>query len=480
MLSTNVFPQRQSSSRQSAKQKLITFQIGFETYGLPIDRIKQIVDEFNPHGVLDNGHGLVRYQNQTLTLLYPTQLFPASDSSQRYDYLMIAIAQGQTVGIPLPQLPRVMEVTEQQFRPVPDLYRQVGISPAIKALIHLEQGTNLFVLDLEQLVLLQTQPIPINPTHQPVNDTGHKLQVLDLPKHDFQQPALPEQSLLVQDFPKQDFPEQDHSGQGWEAIDFQADELLELGEQLLAAESSTLGGNFLAPDLIDQNEILPTASAETWQVDSSFKCPDFECSDFDLELGQQLEQEAESFLSESSSDLANDNLQDYSLEDHIVQTQNPESHNLTDCDLQEDSLERDEMVIAPHAEAELVSGKLEDKPFETGELEMGELEIGDLEMDELEFKFDGFEISEFDIDKFNFSDADEAFTFEHLVPNKEAIADRAEPINPTAVSNTPKELSDEDINLPGINLLDPDLIEQGEMLLADYADLWDIDDNLEI
>jgi chemotaxis signal transduction protein len=433
MLSTNVFPQRSSSIRHAVKQKLITFQIGSETYGLPIDRIKQIVDEFNPHGVLDNGHGLVRYQNQTLTLLYPARLFPAYSNSQSCDYLMIAIAQGQMVGIPLPQLPRVMEVTEQQFQPVPDLYRQVGISPAIKALIHLEQGANLFVLDLEQLVLLQTQPIPINPTHQFVNDAGHKLQVLDLPKHDFQQPALPEQSVLVQDFPKQDSPEQDileqdHSGQGWEAIDFQAGELLELGEQLLAAESSTLGRNFLAPDLIDQDEVLPTASAETWQMDNSFEFPDFECPDFDLEL-----------------------------------------------------VEQDETLLAPHTEAELVSRKLEDKPFETGELKIGELEIG-----ELEFKFDGAELGEFDVDKFNFldsdefSDSNEAFTFEHLEPNKEVISDRSEPINPAAVSNAPKELSDKNINLSDVNFLDPDLIEQGEMLLADYADLWDIDDSPEI
>lgn len=146
-----------TAPRRLGKQKLITFQIGGETYGLPIDRVKQILDEFNPHGDLGKGHGLVRYQNQTLTLLYPAQLFPAGSGPAACQYLMIcAIAQGQSVGIPLPQLPRVMEVSENQFQPIPELYRQVGLPAAVTALIQLENDRDLFFLDLEQLVALQT------------------------------------------------------------------------------------------------------------------------------------------------------------------------------------------------------------------------------------------------------------------------------------------------------------------------------------
>jgi chemotaxis signal transduction protein len=482
MLSTNVFPQRPSVTRHAAKQKLITFQIGSETYGLPIDRIKQILDEFNPHGVLDNGHGLVRYQNQTLTLLYPARLFPTSSSLQSCDYLMIAIAQGQTVGIPLPQLPRVMEVTELQFQPVPDLYRQVGISPAVKALIQLEQGSSLFVLDLEQLVLLQTQPMPANPTYQPMGDASSKLQVLDLPKPDVQQP-VPEQSLRVEDFSKQDLLKQDLLGQDWEAIDFPNGDWLEQGEDLLVGEGSSLSENFLDQDLINQGEMLLAASSETWQMNASFEFPDFESSDFessdfessdfDLELSQQLGQEAEPSLSNSSSDLATDNLQEHDLQDQIFQVQNPVNHDQLGCGSQEGlSNGQDLRPLAPPAETELISRRIENP------LENSELEIDELEINEFEFKFDGFELGEFEIEQFVLSDTDRASTFEHFEPNESVTSNPSEWLTPAEVSDVPEELGSQNINLPDVDLLDPDLIEQGEMLLTACADIWDMDESL--
>jgi chemotaxis signal transduction protein len=147
-----------------AKRKLISFQLGDELYGLPIDRVKQILDEFDPHGDWGNGHELVRFQNQSLTFLRPDRLFPGATDLTTYSYLMIcAIAQGQSIGIPLPQLPKVVEVTEDQFQPLPNLYRQAELPTAVIALIHLEGDREMFFLDPDQLVLLPQLPAQSEP-----------------------------------------------------------------------------------------------------------------------------------------------------------------------------------------------------------------------------------------------------------------------------------------------------------------------------
>jgi chemotaxis signal transduction protein len=161
MLSTELSTDRFATMRQKtaaprlAKRKLITFELGTEMYGLPIDRVKQILDEFKPHGDWGNGHGLVRYQDQTLTFLHPAKFFPGATDDTTYDFMMVCVIAGsQSVGIPLPQLPRVIEVTEAQFQPIPDLYRQAELPLAVTALIHLEEDREMFFLDPEKLVLL--------------------------------------------------------------------------------------------------------------------------------------------------------------------------------------------------------------------------------------------------------------------------------------------------------------------------------------
>jgi chemotaxis signal transduction protein len=158
MFSTHSSPRRQQAATpRIAKHKLISFELGSETYGLPIDRVKQILDEFNPHGDLGNGRGLVRFQNQTLTFLDLKYLFPGDRDSRICNYLMIcAIASGKFVGLPLPQLPRVLEVAADRFQPIPDLYRQSGLPSAVTSLIYLEGDRELFYLDLEQLIPIQT------------------------------------------------------------------------------------------------------------------------------------------------------------------------------------------------------------------------------------------------------------------------------------------------------------------------------------
>lgn len=154
---SNSSPRRQHIAKpRLVKHKLICFELGNETYGLPIDRVKQILDEFNPHGDLGNGRGLVRFQTQTLTLFDLKYLFPSNRDTRICNFLMIcAIAEGKYVGLPLPQLPRVLEVAEDRFQSVPELYRQSGLPSAVTALIHLESDRELFYLDLEQLIPAQ-------------------------------------------------------------------------------------------------------------------------------------------------------------------------------------------------------------------------------------------------------------------------------------------------------------------------------------
>lgn len=55
-----------------------------------------------------------------------------------YSALETAIAGERSIGLPLPQLPRVLEVAADRLQTIPDLYRQAGLPPAVTSPIYLE------------------------------------------------------------------------------------------------------------------------------------------------------------------------------------------------------------------------------------------------------------------------------------------------------------------------------------------------------
>ena len=150
MLST---AKAQRSVKRQIKRKIITFQLGTEWYALPIEKVQRILDEFSPHGDLGNGRGLVRAQQETLTLMDPAHLFPSSLDDRERQYLMVcSLAGGRSAGIPVPQLPRVFEILEEQIQPIPELYQHSGVPAGVVGLIHLQEGPEeVFYLDLDHL-----------------------------------------------------------------------------------------------------------------------------------------------------------------------------------------------------------------------------------------------------------------------------------------------------------------------------------------
>lgn len=142
----------QSPAKRQLRRKIISFQLGLEWYALPIEQVQRILDEFTPHGSLQKGRGLVRLEDQALTWVDPACLFPGNSEDRNRTYLMVcSLAEGRSVGIPVPQLPKVFEVVEDQIQPVPDLYQQSGSPAGIKGIIHLNEH-QVFLLDLEQLL----------------------------------------------------------------------------------------------------------------------------------------------------------------------------------------------------------------------------------------------------------------------------------------------------------------------------------------
>lgn len=141
-----------SKTSHRAKQKLIAFQLGSEFYALPIARVQCILDEFAAHGELGNGRGLIRFQNQSLTLFDLASLFPNQRDTRERPYLLVCyLSEGQLVGIPVPQLPRAIEIAESQMQPIPAMYREAGLPSVVTALIHLDDNREMFFLDLDAL-----------------------------------------------------------------------------------------------------------------------------------------------------------------------------------------------------------------------------------------------------------------------------------------------------------------------------------------
>jgi chemotaxis signal transduction protein len=136
----------------TGSHKLVIFQLGNEHYGLPLQCVQGIFNRFKQQCDLDNGHCLMQFQDKPLTLLDSACLLSGDHDAKSCDYLIVcAIANGNTIGIPLPELPRVCEVAGNQLQPIPESYRQAGFPAAIAALIYIAGDRELYVLDLEQL-----------------------------------------------------------------------------------------------------------------------------------------------------------------------------------------------------------------------------------------------------------------------------------------------------------------------------------------
>ncbi|MEB3886802.1 chemotaxis protein CheW [Lyngbya sp. CCY1209] len=162
--------------QRTPTQKLIAFELEGECYALPIARVVRVLHEFKVYGTFNRGRGLIKYQGETIPLIDLGVLLLDRDRPQVYHYSIIctpeetqcsvtnfsesirhnkkedASERFQYIAIPIPELPRVLDVPESQFSDVPDSYRQGNLGSVIEKLIHPSEDDLFFYLNLEQLL----------------------------------------------------------------------------------------------------------------------------------------------------------------------------------------------------------------------------------------------------------------------------------------------------------------------------------------
>lgn len=147
------FRSKRQSVTRTPMRKLVSFQLGSERYAIAIDRVQRVLKEFTPHAILLSGRGLAEYNNETIPLIDLSTLFVSSQDSRERHYLIVCLLQqGERLGIPVPDMPTILEVAEDKFDDIPALYRQNEMPEAINRLIHTAKGEVVFYIDLEQLV----------------------------------------------------------------------------------------------------------------------------------------------------------------------------------------------------------------------------------------------------------------------------------------------------------------------------------------
>ncbi|MEO1401545.1 MAG: chemotaxis protein CheW [Cyanobacteria bacterium J06635_1] len=163
---------RHAKTRQSNKQQLIVFQIGQDSFALPIQAVARVVsmgDTYgDPHGV---GVSLTVHQGREMAVLdvghhvfgEPSHLSrrPLTSSTDKISnasgYLIVAKTLHNTlIGLPVQAQPTVRQVPLSAFNPLPlDYGARVNIQCVSSLVIEPDHQT-MFLLNTEQLSQLPT------------------------------------------------------------------------------------------------------------------------------------------------------------------------------------------------------------------------------------------------------------------------------------------------------------------------------------
>jgi chemotaxis signal transduction protein len=144
------FRSKKQSTVKTSARKLVSFKLGNVYYAVPIERVQRVVKDFNPYGFLDSGQSLVRHQEELIALINLSKIFPSSRSIADCNYLIVCtLNKSDLLGIPIPDMPQILEVSEAQFCEIPQLYRQNQLPPAVEKLIRAPDGLEVFYLNLD-------------------------------------------------------------------------------------------------------------------------------------------------------------------------------------------------------------------------------------------------------------------------------------------------------------------------------------------
>ncbi|MEP6518660.1 chemotaxis protein CheW [Microcoleus vaginatus] len=144
------FRSKKQATVRIAPHKFVSFELGNIYYAVPIERVERIVKNFKTYGILPNGNSLLRHQEELITIINLSKIFPSSPSIAECKYLIICtLNKSDRLGIPLPDMPKILEITEESFCEIPELYRQQQLPPVIEKLIRAPDGSEVFYLNFD-------------------------------------------------------------------------------------------------------------------------------------------------------------------------------------------------------------------------------------------------------------------------------------------------------------------------------------------
>ncbi|MEG4118723.1 chemotaxis protein CheW [Microcoleus sp. N9_B4] len=144
------FRSNKQATVRIAPKKFVSFELGNVYYAVPIERVQRIVKDFTPYGFLDSGQSLVRHQEELITLISLSKIFPSIRTIADNNYLIVcSLNKSDRLGIPVPNMPKILEISEENFCEIPELYRQDQLPNAVEKLIRSPDGTEVFYLNLE-------------------------------------------------------------------------------------------------------------------------------------------------------------------------------------------------------------------------------------------------------------------------------------------------------------------------------------------
>lgn len=144
------FRSKKQGTVKTLARKLVSFELGNVYYAVPIERVQRVVKDFNPYGFLDSGQSLVRHQEELITLINLSKIFPSSRTIADCNYLIVCtLNKSERLGITVPDMPKILEITEENFCEIPELYRQNHLPATVEKLIRAPDGSEVFYLNLD-------------------------------------------------------------------------------------------------------------------------------------------------------------------------------------------------------------------------------------------------------------------------------------------------------------------------------------------
>ena len=144
------FRSKKQGTVRTPPRKLVAFELGNVRCAVAIERVLRVVKDFNPYGFLEGGQSLVRHQEEPIALINLSKIFASSRSIADCNYLIVCtLNKSDRLGIPIPDMPKILEVSEDNFCEIPELYRQNQLPAAVEKLVRSPDGSEVFYLNLD-------------------------------------------------------------------------------------------------------------------------------------------------------------------------------------------------------------------------------------------------------------------------------------------------------------------------------------------